>query len=132
MTDYSKAKDATIEVIENPELITIPTRGHRPVIEWTYPEFQCLCPVSERHDQGKVTIRYQPNEEILESKSVRDYLSRWRTKRIWQEYVTEEIAKILFETCSPEWLIIEIEWSSRGGIYAKTISKMGEVKNRKE
>lgn len=127
MTDYSKAPSAEIEIPEAVELTTFPARGHRPVIEWEYPEFQCLCPVSGRHDQGVVRLRYRPNEKILESKSVRDYLALWRNKRIWQEYVTEEIADTLYKSCEPEWLLLELVWAPRGGITAKNISKRGDV-----
>lgn len=129
MTDYSKAGIVKTEKIEF-KLTTFPARNHRPVIEWEYPEFQCLCPVSERHDQGVVRIRYKPKKKILESKSVRDYLSKWRNKKTWQEYATDEIASTLYESCEPEWLMVEIEWSPRGGIFAKTIAEKGKrVKN---
>ncbi|WP_455391592.1 hypothetical protein [[Eubacterium] cellulosolvens] len=127
MTDYSKAKDAETEVPKKILLTTFPSRGHTPVIEWEYPEFQCLCPVSERHDQGIVRIKYLPDEKILESKSVRDYLSSWRTLKSWQEYVTEEVAEVLSNSCEPRWLVVEIEWASRGGIISKTISKRGDI-----
>jgi 7-cyano-7-deazaguanine reductase len=127
MTDYSKASEAKIEVVTDVELVTFPTGGHKPEIEWEYPEFQCLCPVSSRHDQGVVRITYQPQEKILESKSVRDYLSAWRNKHIWQEYVTDELADALYNASSPVWLIVEITWSARGGICAKTTSKRGHI-----
>ncbi|RLB27662.1 MAG: NADPH-dependent 7-cyano-7-deazaguanine reductase QueF [Deltaproteobacteria bacterium] len=125
MTDYSEASEAKVEIPEEVSLITFPARGHKPLIEWVYPEFQSLCPVSERHDQGVVTIRYKPKERILEAKSVRDYLMRWRNKRNWQEYITEEIAELLYKTCQPEWLTVTITWSSRGGIVAHTTSQKG-------
>jgi 7-cyano-7-deazaguanine reductase len=127
MTDYSKAGEAKTEVPDGFELTTIPTRGHRPIIEWVYPEFQCLCPVSGRHDQGRVRIKYKPDKKILESKSVRDYLVLWRNRRSWQEYVTEEIASVLYRHCDPKWILVEIEWAPRGGIAAKTISRRGRV-----
>jgi 7-cyano-7-deazaguanine reductase len=126
MTDYSKAEKVKTEKVEC-KLTTFPARNHQPIIEWGYPEFQCLCPVSERHDQGVVKIRYKPKKKILESKSVRDYLSSWRNKKTWQEYVTDEIASTLYKSCAPEWLIVEIEWSPRGGIYAKTVSEKGKL-----
>ena len=81
MTDYSKASEAKVEIPEGVKLTTFPAREHAPVVEWEYPEFQSLCPVSDRHDQGVVTIRYKPREKILESKSVRDYLTMWRNKK---------------------------------------------------
>ena len=127
MTDYLKASGAIVEIPDGVKLITFPARGHIPLIEWEYPEFQSLCPVSERHDQGIVSIRYKPREKILEGKSVRDYLMMWRNKRNWQEYITEEIANLLFIACEPDWLIVTINWSSRGGILAKTTSKRGNA-----
>ncbi len=125
MTDYSKTQEAEIEIPEIDKINTIPAKRHTPLIEWEYPEFQSLCPVSERHDQGVVTIRYKPEKKILESKSVRDYLMMWRNKKNWQEYITEEIADLLYKSCESRWLTVSIKWSARGGIIAKTTSHKG-------
>ena len=125
MTDYSQAASAKIDLVENYTFDTIPSRGGGLTVEWIYPEFQSLCPLSERHDQGELTIRYSPREKLLESKSVRDYLSLWRNMRIWQEYVTGEIAGALYNAIEPEWLTVEIEWTARGGIYAVTLAERG-------
>ncbi len=125
MTDYSKASQAKVEIPEGVELLTFPAKKHAPIIEWEYPEFQSLCPVSERHDQGVVTIRYKPKKRILEGKSVRDYLMSWRNKKNWQEYITEEIAGLLYKACEPDWLTVTINWAPRGGILATTTSRKG-------
>jgi 7-cyano-7-deazaguanine reductase len=125
MTEYAKASEARVEKPEGVTLTTFPARDHVPLVEWEYPEFQSLCPVSDRHDQGIVTIRYQPKTKILESKSVRDYLMMWRNKKNWQEYITEEIADLLYKACEPQWLMVTITWSPRGGIRAKTTSRRG-------
>lgn len=126
MVDYSKASDATVEIPNGVTITTFPARGHAPLIELEYPEFQSLCPISERHDQGVVTIRYKPGDKILEGKSLRDYLMMWRNKRNWQEYITEEIADVLYKSCEPEWLTVIISWSARGGILAKTTAERGK------
>jgi len=130
MTDYSQASSAPIEMVENYIFDTIPSRGANIVVTWVYPEFQSLCPLSERHDQGTLTIRYAPRKKLLESKSVREYLRLWRNMKIWQEYVTDEIATALFSSIDPAWLDVEIEWTSRGGIYATTSAKRGEKPDR--
>ena len=127
MTDYTKASLIKTDTVKIKNLTTFPAKGHQPVIEWEYPEFQCLCPISERHDQGVIRISYLPDKKILESKSVRDYLSLWRNKKVWQEYVTEEIADIFYQSCAPKWLMVEIDWAYRGGIAAKTTSKRGDL-----
>lgn len=126
MTDYSKAKDALIEKVERYVFDTIPARGHCVVVQWEYPEFQSLCPVSGRHDQGTLLLVYEPKNLLLESKSVRDYLSAWRNKSIWQEYVTDVIAQDLYNAIKPKWLSVEIQWAPRGGIFATTTSVKGK------
>lgn len=123
MTDYTKAHTVRTDKIKNVKLTTFPSRGHQPIVVWEFPEFQCLCPVSKRIDQGIVRIIYKPSTKILESKSVRDYLVMWRDKKIWQEYVTERIADDLFNACEAEWLTVEIKWSPRGGIFARTVAR---------
>jgi 7-cyano-7-deazaguanine reductase len=125
MTDYSKAAQAKVEIPEGVKLFTFPAKKHTPIIEWEYPEFQSLCPISERHDQGVVKIRYKPKKKILEGKSVRDYLMLWRNKKNWQEYITEEIAGFLYKVCEPDWLTVTINWAPRGGILATTTSRKG-------
>jgi 7-cyano-7-deazaguanine reductase len=127
MTDYSDAASARTEIPEDYTFDTIPAREHRPIIDWVYPEFQSLCPVSNRHDQGTVKIRYKPQDNLLESKSVREYLMLWRNKQNWQEYIAEEIASALFKAIEPLWLVVEIEWAPRGGIFAKTVSRRGDI-----
>ncbi|MBP7586016.1 MAG: NADPH-dependent 7-cyano-7-deazaguanine reductase QueF [Spirochaetes bacterium] len=126
MTDYSKASSAPIDTPENYSFDTIPTKARGLEVEWVYPEFQSLCPLSERHDQGTLTIRYSPRAKLLESKSARDYLRLWRNMKIWQEHVTDEIATALYAALDPEWLLVEIEWTARGGIFAKTTARRGE------
>ncbi|MBN2543780.1 hypothetical protein JXI42_13040 [bacterium] len=123
MTDYSKAESARTETPGDFKLVTFPARGNRPVVELEYPEFQSLCPVSGRHDQGTVVIRYKPLKSILEQKSIREYLSKWRNLHNWQEFITEHIAGVIFEALEPEWLTVEISWASRGGILVRTFSE---------
>lgn len=127
MTDYSQASSAPVEKVEGYAFDTIPCRGSGLEIEWVYPEFQSLCPLSERHDQGTLTVRYKPKAKLLESKSARDYLRLWRNMRIWQEYVTDEIATALQGALDAEWLVVEIEWTARGGIFARTTAKRGDA-----
>jgi len=126
MTDYSAAQDAVVETPDGFEITCFPAKEHKPMIEWSYPEFQSLCPVSDRHDQGIVTIQYKPANRILESKSVRDYLMMWRNKKNWQEYITDEIADTLYKASEPEWMTVQIDWAPRGGILARNISRRGK------
>jgi 7-cyano-7-deazaguanine reductase len=128
MTDYSKAGSVKTEKPDNYKFDFLPVSEHSLIVEWTYPEFQSICPISDRHDQGSLKLIYKPKKKLLESKSAREYLRLWRNLHIWQELVTEEIADILYRELSPIGLIIEIDWTPRGGIYARTISRKGDYK----
>ncbi|MBN2401401.1 MAG: preQ(1) synthase [Spirochaetes bacterium] len=125
MTDYSNASAAELQKPENFKFDFIPVKKHNLMIEWAYPEFQSICPVSGRHDQGTLTLRYRPREKLLESKSMREYLSMWRNLHNWQEQITEEIADAVYKVLEPAALEVKIEWAPRGGIFARTISKKG-------
>ena len=126
MTDYSKAGEAGLEKPENYKFDFIPVQKHNLTIEWVYPEFQSICPVSGRHDQGTLRLTYKPKDKILESKSMRDYLALWRNMKNWQEHIAEEIADALYKALAPAGLVVEIEWAPRGGIFSRTVSKKGE------
>lgn len=123
MTDYTKAAKADVEVPEDMELVTIPAGKPISEVELVYPEFSSLCPLSDRHDMGEVTIRYKPHELILETKAIRDYLASWRNIHNWQEYITGEIAERLQKAGGTEWLSVEIVWAPRGGIFTKTTAE---------
>jgi 7-cyano-7-deazaguanine reductase len=126
MTDYSNASKAELEKPLKFKFDFIPVENNNLFIEWVYPEFQSICPISGRHDQGTLTLKYRPREKLLESKSMREYLSLWRNLHNWQEQVTEEIADALYKALEPAALEVKIEWAPRGGIFARTVSKKGE------
>jgi 7-cyano-7-deazaguanine reductase len=126
MTDYSNASGANLEKPGGFKFDFIPVENHNLFIEWVYPEFQSICPISGRHDQGTLTLKYRPVKKLLESKSMREYLSLWRNLHNWQEQVTEEIADALYKALEPDALEVKIEWAPRGGIFARTVSKKGE------
>ena len=92
MTDYSDAASANLESPEKYKFDFIPVKENNLTIEWVYPEFQSICPISKRHDQGTLTLTYIPGDKLLESKSMREYLSLWRNMRNWQEHITEQSA----------------------------------------
>ncbi|MBN2040712.1 MAG: preQ(1) synthase [Spirochaetes bacterium] len=127
MTDYSAAASAELEKPENYKFDFIPVKENTLTVEWVYPEFQSICPLSGRHDQGTLTLTYIPKDRLLESKSMRDYLTAWRNMHNWQENITEEIASSVFKSLEPKGLKVEIEWTPRGGIYARTVSRKGDA-----
>lgn len=83
---------------------------------FTAPEFTSLCPVTGQPDFAHLVIEYCPAEHLVESKSLKLFLSAFRNHGAFHEDCTVEIAKRLVAAISPKWLRISGYWYPRGGI----------------
>ena len=79
-------------------------------------EFTCLCPVTGQPDFAQLTIRYIPDHQIIESKSLKMYLWSYRDEPCFHEHVTNTILDDLVSTLAPRWCKVTAEFSIRGGI----------------
>lgn len=122
MKDKSKDKGLTLlgSEIRQPtkKLETFPNQhpGRRYMVTLECPEFTCLCPVTGQPDFAKITIRYIPNERILESKSLKLYLWSFREEGVFHEHVTNVILDDLIKTLEPWYCRVVGEFNTRGGI----------------
>lgn len=67
-------------------------------------------------DFYKLTIQYQPQDEIVESRSLKRYIESWRGVEVSAEELATTIHQDIDDTVSPEWLYISLQQSRRGGI----------------
>lgn len=79
-------------------------------------EFTCVCPVTHQPDFATLKIRYIPNEKLVESKSLKLYLTSFRNVGIFHEEVVNRIADDLIKLLEPRYLEIEGNFNVRGGI----------------
>ena len=79
-------------------------------------EFTCVCPVTSQPDFAKIKIRYIPDKFLVESKSLKLYLTSYRNTGIFHEEVTNRIADDLIKLLNPRYLEVEGIFSVRGGI----------------
>ena len=79
-------------------------------------EFTCVCPMTGQPDFAKLTIRYIPDQRIVESKSLKLYLWSYRNEGVFHEHVTNVILDDLVKALTPRWCEIVAEFSVRGGI----------------
>ncbi len=104
--------------IESGSLICFPnpkvTRDYEISID--FPEFTCKCPFSGYPDFATLRIIYQPNEEVIELKSIKLYLNNFRDKKISHEEVTNKILDDLVEACEPKWMLLEADFNPRGNV----------------
>jgi len=86
------------------------------VARFAAPEFTSLCPVTGQPDFAHLVIDYIPGKLLVESKSLKLYLSSFRNHGAFHEGCTIDIAKRLIEALDPVWLRIGGYWYPRGGI----------------
>ncbi|MEE9447590.1 MAG: preQ(1) synthase [Arenicellales bacterium] len=86
------------------------------MVRFAAPEFTSLCPVTGQPDFAHLVIDYIPNKLLIESKSLKLYLSSFRNHGGFHEGCTIDIAKRLEDALAPIWLRIGGYWYPRGGI----------------
>jgi 7-cyano-7-deazaguanine reductase len=102
--------EAVLEIVPNPHL------GLLYLVRFTCPEFTALCPVTGQPDFAHFVIDYAPEASIIESKSLKLYLSSFRNYAAFHEDCTLAIARRLVDAAEPRWLRIAGYWYPRGGI----------------
>ena len=114
-------EEAQLERVPNPH------PGTNYVARFTSPEFTSLCPVTGQPDFAHIVIDYVPGDWLVESKSLKLYLSSFRNHGAFHEDCTVRIAKDLADLLHPKWLRIGGYWYPRGGIPIDVFWQTGEV-----
>jgi len=87
-------------------------------IEISTPEFTSVCPRTSLPDHGTITIRYIADKQCLELKSLKMYWLEYRNLGIFQENVVNRILADCVKACQPREMIVEGEFTPRGGVYS--------------
>ena len=80
------------------------------------PEFNAICPKTGLPDFGTIYIDYIPNKYIVELKSLKLYIVKYRNFGIFHEHVTNKILDDFSKACKPKKINVRGEFSPRGGI----------------
>jgi 7-cyano-7-deazaguanine reductase len=89
---------------------------HREVLYQRFPEFTCLCPRSGFPDFATIRLRYVPDRSIVELKSLKLYLNRYRDEHAFHEAVINQIADDLVASIDPHWLELTGDFNARGNV----------------
>ena len=81
------------------------------------PEFTCLCPVTGQPDFATIRIRYVPDQQLVELKSLKLYMWSYRDEGAFHEDVTNRILDDLVAALEPLELVVEGDFLVRGGIH---------------
>lgn len=80
-------------------------------------ELTALCPFEfGGPDHYDLTIRYEPDEYCLESKSLKLWLESYRNEEITAERLADELYRTINGAIDPERLYVRLEQARRGGI----------------
>lgn len=85
-------------------------------IEFSCPEFTCVCPMTGQPDFASFTITYIPDAICVELKSLKLYLWTFRDEGHFHEDVTNIILNDLVAATGPRRITVEGTFNVRGGI----------------
>ena len=109
-------EEAQLEVWENKH----PENDYEVSIE--FPEFTCKCPRSGYPDFATIKIKYVPDKYVVELKSLKLFLNKYRDRYISHEDATNEIFNELKETLKPKHLEVIGDFTPRGNV--KTVIRI--------
>ena len=98
------------------EAITNKNLGRNYFVRLTSDEFTCVCPITGQPDFATININYIPDKKLVESKSLKLYLTSFRNHGIFHEEVVNRIADDLIKLLQPRYLEVEGNFKVRGGI----------------
>jgi 7-cyano-7-deazaguanine reductase len=92
-----------------------PRPGRDYQIEFEFPEFTSVCPVTGQPDFATITVSYVPERLCVEMKSLKLYFFSFRNKGIFYEAVVNQILDDLAAVLKPRRMTVIGEFAVRGG-----------------
>ena len=92
-------------------------------VEFTCPEFTCLCPRSGFPDFATIHIRYVPDKWCVELKSLKLYINSFRNRKVFHEDVTNFIIQDLIDLLDPWEIDVVGDFTVRGNIKTVVTAK---------
>lgn len=114
-----------VEAIAPSLLETFPYEypGRRIEIEILTDEFTAVCPYSGLPDFGTLTIRYVPDRDCLELRSLKYYLLSYRNVGIFYEHLVVRLLDDLIAAGKPLEMTIEADYKVRGGLRTRAVAR---------
>ena len=95
-------------------------------VEFTCPEFTCVCPMTGQPDFATFSITYVPDQTNVELKSLKLYLWSFRDEGHFHEDVTNIILNDIVAAIDPRRITVVGDFNVRGGI--RTVVRASHVK----
>lgn len=98
------------------ELDLIPWTGNPIRVILDASEFTSHCPKTGQPDFATISIEYQSDKFIVETKSVKLFMWQFRDKKEFNEKLVDYIAETFFKQLQPKWIRVIGKFAIRGGI----------------
>jgi 7-cyano-7-deazaguanine reductase len=85
-------------------------------IDFTIPEFTCLAPDSGFPDFATIHIRYIPDQKLVELKSLKLYINKFRDQEVFHEAAVNRILDDLVTLLDPRFMEVVGDFNVRGNI----------------
>ncbi len=108
-----------------------PRKDRDYTIEFVFPEFTSLCPVTAQPDFATITVRYVPDRLCVEMKSLKLYYFSYRNKGIFYEAVTNQILDDLVAVLKPRQMTVMGQFAVRGGTAGTVTAQYSAPKRRR-
>jgi 7-cyano-7-deazaguanine reductase len=112
---------AVLEAVPNPH----PDSDY--LIRFTAPEFTTLCPITGQPDFAHFVFDYVPGRLIVESKSLKLFLTSFRNARGFHEDCTVKIGKRIAAAAKPKFIRVAGFWYPRGGMPIDVFWQQGKL-----
>lgn len=99
---------------------------HDYLVSLDCPEFTSLCPKTGQPDYGRIIINYIPDEDMVESKSLKLYLFSFRNHGDFHEDCVNIIMKDLIALMRPRYIEVRGLFNPRGGISIIPFANYGD------
>ena len=110
-------KKGTLE-IRNAKLTAVPNQypDRDYEVSITLPEFTCLCPITGYPDFATIRVQYVPDQSIVELKSLKLYINRFRDQSHFHEAVVNLILDDLVACIKPRRMEVTGDFNPRGNV----------------
>ena len=102
--------ESTLEAVSNGN----PDRNYE--IDFTIPEFTCLAPESSFPDFASIRIKYIPDRKLVELKSLKLYINKFRDQEMFHETAVNRILDDLVALLDPRYIEVVGDFNVRGNI----------------
>ena len=102
--------ESTLEAVDNGN----PQRDYE--VDFTIPEFTCLCPRSNFPDFATIRIKYIPDRKLVELKSLKLYINKFRDQEMFHEAAVNRILDDLVSLLDPRFIEVVGDFNVRGNI----------------